>query len=96
VVQDVPPFCAVYKAREVAALNIVGLRRAGYRDHIPGLQDAFRILYMGRHTVPNALSLIEEKLGHDELCRELVSFIRSSKRGITPYGSSGCEDAPVE
>ncbi len=41
VVQDVPPFCTVYEMREVGSLNIVGLRRAGYRDSIPKLKRSF-------------------------------------------------------
>jgi len=85
VTQDLPPFCTVYNMRQVGSLNVVGLRRAGLRDHIAPLQRAFEILYRERHANPAACDLIEAELGHDPLCRELVAFVRSSKRGITGY-----------
>ena len=85
IVQDIPPFCTAYDSRQVESLNIVGLRRAGYRDHISALQEAFRILYLSRHTRTRAAELIEQELGDDPLCGELARFIRGSKRGITGY-----------
>lgn len=83
VTQDVPPFCIVYNSRRVGSLNIIGLRRAGYRASIPALQQAFDLLY--RRGLPNqaAAQAIEQQLGHDPLCRELAQFVRSTRRGIT-------------
>lgn len=83
--QDLPPFCTAYNTRTVGSLNIVGLRRAGYREHIPNLKRAFEILYLSRHTTPHAADLIERELGGDPLCAELAAFVRSTRRGITPY-----------
>lgn len=83
--QDLPPFCTAYVTRSVGSLNVVGLRRAGYRDHIPHLKRAFEILYLSRHTTPIAADLIERELGSDPFCAELVAFVRSTRRGITPY-----------
>jgi UDP-N-acetylglucosamine acyltransferase len=83
--QDLPPFCTAYSTRSVGSLNIVGLRRAGYRGHIPNLKRAFEILYLSRHTTPVAADHIERELGADPLCAELVAFLRSTRRGITPY-----------
>jgi UDP-N-acetylglucosamine acyltransferase len=85
IVQDLPPFCIAYGTRTVGSLNIIGLRRAGYRNHIPPLKRAFEILYLSRHTVPIAADLIERELGTDPLCAELVTFLRTTRRGITPY-----------
>jgi UDP-N-acetylglucosamine acyltransferase len=85
IAQDVPPFCTAYDFRQVESLNLVGLRRAGYRQHIPALQEAFRILYLSRHTRTRAVELIEANLGHDPLCAEFVRFLRATKRGITGY-----------
>lgn len=84
-VQDLPPFCVAYSTRSVGSLNIVGLRRAGYRNHIPNLKRAFEVLYLSRHTIPIAADHIERELGADPLCAELVAFVRSTRRGITPY-----------
>lgn len=88
VTQDVPPFCIAYDTRIVGSLNIVGLRRAGYREHIPNLKRAFEILYQSRHTLPNAAKRIEKELSGDPLCLEFAEFVQTSKRGITWYKPS--------
>ena len=88
IIQDMPPFCTSYETRKVGSLNLVGLRRAGYRQHIKPLQQAFDILYRHSHTNAAVVELIEQKLGDDPLCAELAAFVRDSIRGITPYGGS--------
>ncbi|MCC6681545.1 MAG: acyl-ACP--UDP-N-acetylglucosamine O-acyltransferase [Phycisphaeraceae bacterium] len=85
ITQDVPPFCVVYETRYVGSLNIVGLRRAGYRDHIPALKKAFDIIWEQGHRNSTAVELIETQLGDDPLCMEMAQFIRASKRGICRY-----------
>ena len=80
---DVPPFF-MYSDFNVAAkgLNLVGLRRAGFtRDEISALKSAYRILYKSALKLEDALRRIEAEL-HTEHTRHLVTFIRSSKRGI--------------
>ncbi|NJL31927.1 MAG: acyl-ACP--UDP-N-acetylglucosamine O-acyltransferase [Phycisphaerales bacterium] len=49
-VKDLPPFCMVIGRRSVSCLNLVGIRRAGYRNHIKNLEKAFDILFRQRHT----------------------------------------------
>ncbi len=88
VVQDIPPFCVTYRDRSVGSLNIVGLRRAGLREHIKPLEQAFDIIYKQRHTVPVALDLVEQAQLKDPLVDRVVAFIRSTKRGISPYEPS--------
>ncbi|MEX2671971.1 MAG: acyl-ACP--UDP-N-acetylglucosamine O-acyltransferase [Phycisphaeraceae bacterium] len=83
---DVPPFCTVGHRKRVGGLNIVGLRRAGLREHIGPLREAFRLFYRQNHTRPVALEKIEQTLADDPLVREFAEFIRTTKRGITPYG----------
>ena len=85
--QDVPPFCVVYKSSQIKSLNIVGLRRAGYREHIKPLQRAFSLLYKERLANTHVAEAIERELGHDELCLEFARFIRGSRRGITEQKS---------
>ena len=86
--QDLPPFCVSYVDRTVGSLNLVGLRRSGYREHIAALKEAFGLLYRCGHTNSHAVELIESQLGDNPLCRELVDFVKSSQRGICPYSSS--------
>ena len=92
VAQDIPPFCTVYSSRTVGSLNLIGLRRAGYRKHVQPVKKAFDILYRQSHTRTEAVRLIREKLGDDPLCVELADFVAASKRGIAPYASKHDED----
>lgn len=90
--QDLPPFCITGTGIGVAGLNLVGLRRAGYRDHVRPLQRAFEILFQGGHTNPTAVALILAELGDDPLCAEFAHFVAGTKRGITRYvGARGDE-----
>ena len=89
--RDLPPYCVVYNARRVGGLNLVGLRRAGLREHIAPLRRAFNLLYRQGLEIDEALGRIDAELGHDPLCAELVAFVRDSSHGITPYerGAAG-------
>jgi UDP-N-acetylglucosamine acyltransferase len=80
---DVPPFflCA---GGYVAAkgLNVVGLKRAGYKaSEIAVLKQAYRILYRSGLKLQDALERIESGIPTPETLH-LVSFIRRSERGI--------------
>ena len=88
VTRDLPPFCTVHHTKRVGGLNLVGLRRAGYRDHIKPLTTAFRILYKQHHTTSRAVELIRQELADDPLCQELADFVDASTRGITGYSGS--------
>ncbi len=98
ITQDVPPFCVAYSDRRVGSLNVVGLRRAGLRDHLQPLKRAFHILFRERHSNNVACDRIEAELGDNPLCAELAAFVRGSKRGISPYqhiDAAGSDTAPV-
>jgi len=86
--QDIPPFCISYKPRRIGSLNLIGLRRAGLRQHLRPLKSAFRTFF--RLQLPNTVALqrIRDEVGHDPLVAEFVDFIADSQRGITPYQSS--------
>ena len=95
--QDMPPFCVCYVSRTVGSLNVVGLRRAGLRDHIKPLQRAFDMLYRHGHTNDQAAASMERELCSDPLCAELARFVRETERGITPYaGDKTLETAKFE
>lgn len=93
--QDVPPFCVVYPPGQVGALNIVGLRRSGLRQHIKPLQRAFAIVFEQRHANRHAADLIDRELGDDALCREFAEFLRTTKRGIMA-GTSRRDGRPTK
>ncbi len=80
---DVPPYF-LYSDFNVAAkgLNLVGLRRAGFKaSEVARLKTAYKLLYRSGLKLEDALRRIETEVP-DEHTLHLVEFIRSSKRGI--------------
>ena len=81
--RDVPPFF-LYSGFNVEpkGLNLVGLKRAGFRaNDISALKTAYRLLYRSGLKLEEALRRIEAEVpGRD--AAELVSFVRRSERGI--------------
>ena len=80
---DTPPFF-LYAGHDVVAkgLNMMGLKRAGFTAAaISALKKAYQTLYRSRLKLQDALVKIETEIGTPEV-RQLVEFIRASKRGI--------------
>jgi UDP-N-acetylglucosamine acyltransferase len=81
--RDVPPYF-LYAGLYVAAkgLNLVGLRRAGFKPaDVAALKTAYKILYKSNLKLHDALARIESEVPTDHTLH-LVAFIRASKRGI--------------
>ena len=85
--RDVPPFCVASGINTIRAVNVVGLRRAGFAaPQIGAIRRAFRVLFWHR---PN-LRLARERLvaaereagGPTAEVLEMLDFITGSKRGI--------------
>jgi len=80
---DVPPFF-LYTGFNVEpkGLNLVGLKRAGYKaSGISTLKKAYQMLYRSGLKLADALSRIESEIPTPETLH-LVEFIRRSERGI--------------
>lgn len=82
ITQDLPPFCVFHHTRRVESLNLIGLRRAGLRQHVKPLQRAFDIVFKSGLSNQTAAQKIEDELGDDPLCMEMAAFIHATKRGI--------------
>jgi UDP-N-acetylglucosamine acyltransferase len=81
--KDIPPFCMQQRIDNVVGVNVIGMRRAGLSHaDIDAVRKAFHILFRQGLLVPNALARIQQELGGIEVIRELVAFVRESKRGI--------------
>ena len=82
--KDVPPFWVMIDRNMARSINLVGMRRAGLGSEIAAVRKAFRMIYLARPALPlgAAVARIEAELGHSPAIRELIEFIRSSKRGI--------------
>jgi UDP-N-acetylglucosamine acyltransferase len=82
--KDIPPF--VTAGREPLAycgINSIGLRRREYtNEEIREIQDIFRYLYLSGMNNTDAIERIEEELPVTSYRDEIVSFVKTSKRGI--------------
>lgn len=87
IIKDVPPYSLVdgHPAR-MYGLNTIGLRRNGFsqeeRTHI---KNVYKLLYNGKLTLAESLVAIEQKWPGDAHAEMIVSFVRSLKRGLTPW-----------
>jgi UDP-N-acetylglucosamine acyltransferase len=81
--RDIPPFCIADGTHTVHAVNVRGLRRAGWSTaQIVAVRRAFRTLFISRRNLKAAL---EDLMGGDAPSPEvleLVEFIRGSRRGV--------------
>jgi UDP-N-acetylglucosamine acyltransferase len=83
--KDIPPFFIMQDVNYVRGLNLVGMKRAGLPPaERVAVRKAFRTIYLSRPALPlpAALSRIEAESGTVPAVRELIEFIRTSKRGI--------------
>ncbi|MGC2659388.1 MAG: acyl-ACP--UDP-N-acetylglucosamine O-acyltransferase [Bryobacteraceae bacterium] len=81
--RDVPPFvlCSGFDA-EAKGLNLVGLRRAGFKmEQIRTLKTAYKMLYRSGMKLEDALMRMEAEMDSPEV-RHLIGFVRRSERGI--------------
>lgn len=86
VVQDVLPFCITDgNPARARGLNLVGLRRAGFKAaEIAALKEAYRLLYQ---RVPLKEAVARMQASAVEAVRELGTFIAAGKRGFAhPQG----------
>ena len=81
--RDVPPFCISDDTHTVKSLNLIGLRRNGFdTKRVRALKNAYLILFRGGLNMQNALEQVEAEVEMTDDVRELIDFIRSSKRGV--------------
>jgi UDP-N-acetylglucosamine acyltransferase len=80
-VQDALPFCITDgNPARASGLNLVGLRRAGFKAaDIAELKNAYRLLYQ---KLPLSEALEKMKASGAAPVRELAAFIEASKRGF--------------
>lgn len=82
--KDVPPY--VLCGREplcYAGVNIVGLRRRGFpTDVVRNIKDIYDTIYYQGLNISDSLAKVESGFPQSEERDTIISFIRSSKRGI--------------
>lgn len=87
--RDVPPFCIMDETHTVRAINLVGLRRNGFdATRVRALRNAFKLLFRGGPNMKENLEHAESELSITPDVRQLLDFIKNSKRGVC-FGKGG-------
>lgn len=83
-VKDVPPFVIAGRSPlKYEGLNKVGLRRRGFsNEDIATIKNAYDIIYNSGLNVSQAVTKLEEEIASNKFVQDIISFIRTSKRGI--------------
>ncbi|OGH59568.1 MAG: acyl-[acyl-carrier-protein]--UDP-N-acetylglucosamine O-acyltransferase [Candidatus Lindowbacteria bacterium RIFCSPLOWO2_12_FULL_62_27] len=84
ITKDVAPYCRVAGEDKVRIIgvNSIGLQRRGFgKPVIDALKEAVRVLVSPKHTVAEALDLLEKSSAPPEVL-DLVRFVRASQLGI--------------
>jgi hypothetical protein len=80
--KDVPPYMLAKGDSEIWSTNVIGMRRANIGPQIRlEIKKAFKLIYRSRLSVAQALNLLEKDAFSEE-AKQLIEFIRASKRGI--------------
>lgn len=83
--QDIPPFSiADGRPAVIRGINRVGLKRRGLpKDEIDNLKKAFRLIwFQPNKNMKAALEKVEAEVPIDHNIKDLIDFIRDSKRGV--------------
>ena len=81
--RDVPPFAIIDWQHTVRAVNVVGLKRAGFDDkRIRAIRQAFRILFRKGRNLALAVKEVEKDWTANSDVLAVLEFIKSSKRGV--------------
>ncbi len=84
--KDIPPFTRASKNHaRLYGLNLVGLKRRGFtNEQIRILKEAYKIIFIKSSTLEEGIKTVLETLPQTEEINQLIEFIKTSKRGITP------------
>jgi UDP-N-acetylglucosamine acyltransferase len=82
VVMDIIPYSTAQGDRAVlAGLNVVGMKRRKMKlSEIEEVKNAYRVLFMSKLTLNDALVKLENS--RSAYVQEIISFVKSSQRGI--------------
>ncbi|CAN5336191.1 acyl-ACP--UDP-N-acetylglucosamine O-acyltransferase [soil metagenome] len=92
--KDVPPFIKAGRVPiSFVGVNSVGLQRRGFtNESINSILEVYRNLYNKGLNISQAIDLIETDLPAGKEKDEIITFVRSSKRGIIKFHTKGESD----
>lgn len=84
VTKDIPPYIlAGREPMRYEGVNVIGLRRRGFTsEKITAIENAYRVLYSSGLMFSDAIRKIESDFPLSEEISAIVSFLKSSSRGI--------------
>ena len=82
--KDVPPFVtAGFDPTVYSGINSTGLRRRGYTDEqINTIQDIYRVLFLSKMNVSQAVAHLKENFAQSAELDEVLGFLAQADRGI--------------
>ena len=82
--KDIPPYVLVSgNPIRFAGLNVVGLRRRGFKtEDIDIIKKTYTLLYDKGMNISQAMKTIDSEIGENEFVKKILNFISRSKRGI--------------
>lgn len=86
VMKDVPPYVrAGNQPLSFSGINAIGLRRRGFgEEQIETIESVYRWMYQSGLNIGDGVDRADELLGAEPAAREIIDFVRSSKRGVIP------------
>ena len=83
--QDIPPYLKVAgNPVKLYGLNRVGLERRGVSEDVKqALKQTYQIIFQSKLTMTRALDIADTEVHQIPEVRHLLTFIRSSERGVT-------------
>lgn len=97
--QDTPPFSLVQGDRaRLIAVNLIGLRRAGFaQEQVNLIKRVFRLLFWRGGPLEGRIAQARDFGGGDPLAEEILRFVESSERGVcSPRGRPAPGEEPME
>jgi len=84
--RDIPPFTvAIGNRAKLEGINIIGLKRRKFpKETIKALTTVFEMIFKTDEPITISIKKAEDEFGKIAEVKELIEFIRSSKRGICP------------
>ncbi|MGE4414103.1 MAG: acyl-ACP--UDP-N-acetylglucosamine O-acyltransferase [Bacteroidales bacterium] len=82
--KDVPPFIiAGRRPLSFGGVNIIGLRRRGFtNDQIDNIREIYKVIYHSGLNTTDACTKLEASFAETPEKRQILDFVKSSKRGI--------------
>ena len=94
IIKDIPPYIKAGRSPlSYVGVNSIGLQRRGFSpEKINSIHEIYRNIYMRGMNTSQAMDYIEENLPDTDEKREILEFIKNSKRGILKISSKEIVD----